>query len=275
MPRDSYSLLLGLVLLFAAVGVFRGAARADLIQFMDSDDLWSLNKLAAQERALCESDADFAYSPWLQARLEDGRALHADPVLQQRALPANRSPAAWYLRGWVIVFQSCLFRRGLLDAVGPYREDLMPTEDSELLWRILKSGARPVHVPEALLLYRLHGGYQISLGGMDGGKRAADWLRYVKVVSEQLDGAPEVTPADLRQWHRRAADSRRAANGADERSLIERAVQLLDQTADRVARRVAGSNWPVPYQAAQLTAAQAGLVQAIGYAPRRVPRAGL
>ena len=251
------------------------AARGDLIQFMDSDDLWSLNKLAAQERALRESGADFAYSPWLQARLEDGRALHAEPVLQQRALPANRSPAAWYLRGWVIVFQSCLFRRGLLDAVGPYREDLMPTEDSELLWRILRSGARPVHVPDALLLYRLHGGYQISQGGMDGGKRAADWLRYVAAVSERLDGAPGVMATDLRQWRRRAALAERAVEGADERSLVERASHLLDETADRVARKFAGSSWPTPFQAAPLTAGQAGLVQEIGYAPQRVPRAGL
>ena len=251
------------------------AAHGELIQFMDSDDLWSLGKLEAQERALRESGADFAYSPWLQARLEDGRALYVDPVLQQRPLPANRSPAAWYLRGWVIVFQGCLFRRVLLDAVGPYREDLMPTEDSELLWRILKSGARPVHVPDALLLYRLHGGYQISQGGIDGGRRGADWLRYVAAVTDQLDGAPGVTAADLRQWRRFATAAQRSNPAGGIRSLGTRADLLWNKVADRVTRRLAGSGWPVPYQAAPLTAAQAAWVQEIGYAPLRVPRSKL
>ena len=148
----------------------------------------------------------------------------------------------------------------------------MPTEDSELLWRILKSGARPVHVPDALLLYRVHSGSQISLGGMDGGKREADWLRYLAAVSDQLDGAADVTPADLRQWRRFATAAQRSAQGGGIRSLGERAGLLWNKVADRVTRKLAGSGWPVPYQAARLTAAQADRVQEIGYAPLRVPR---
>ena len=250
-------------------------ARGDLIQFMDSDDLWSLNKLAAQERALARSGADFAYSPWLQARLEDGRALYADPVLQQRPLPPKRSPSAWFLRGWVVVFQSCLFRRRLLDAVGPYREDLMPTEDSELLWRIVRSGARLVHVADALLLYRLHGGEQISQSSNTQGKRAVDFMRYLAAVNAALDDAPGVTPADLRQWHRRAAVVERAIAGVDQRSLLERARERIGETAGHVARKLAGSAWPEWYQAAPLTAPQAGLVHALGYVPQLVPHAEL
>ena len=247
------------------------AARGELIQFMDSDDLWSLNKLEAQERALVESGADFAYSPWLQARLEGGRARHADPVIQQRPLPSRRAPTEWYLRGWVIVFQACLFRRSLLDAAGPYREDLMPTEDSELLWRLLASGVRPVHCADALLIYRLHGGHQISQGGMDGGKRAADWLRYVEAVGGQLDGVPGLSAGDLRRWQRRIGEAKRAAGqGVDRRTVFDRTGELADRTADRIARKLAGSKWPVPYRTAGITAAQVDLLREIGYSPTKV-----
>ncbi|MCA1661554.1 MAG: glycosyltransferase [Novosphingobium sp.] len=241
----------------------RGLAEAtgELIQFMDSDDLWSLNKLEAQARALAETGADFAYSPWLQARVEGGRALYADPVLQQRPLPASRSPLAWFLRGWVTVFQCCLFRRELLDCVGPYREDLMPSEDSELLFRILKSGARPAHVPEALALYRLHGGYQISRGGMEKARRVEDWDKFTRLVAEQLDEVGGLTSADRRSWAR----TRRAAAGA----LASRPAPLgdrLGRIGERIARRLRGSSWPPPYQAGPLTPAQRELLAEIGYA---------
>ena len=262
------------------------AARGELIQFMDSDDLWSLGKLEAQERALATSEADFAYSPWLQARLEGGRARHADPVIQQHPLPPSRSPVAWYLRGWVIVFQCCLFRRSLLDAAGPYREDLMPSEDSELLFRILKSGARPVHVPEALVLYRLHGGEQISRGGMASQRRAKDWARYVGAVAEQLGDTAGLSEADRRHWRWREFEAARGLREAGIESetavglgLSSRLGLRGDRLANRiragVSRRLGGSSFGAAYGPGPLDARQAELLKAIGYDPVIVAHAEL
>ena len=262
------------------------AARGDLIQFMDSDDLWSLNKLEAQERALVESGADFAYSPWLQARLEGGRARHADPVIQQHPLPPSRSPLAWYLRGWVIVFQCCLFRRSLLDAAGPYREDLMPSEDSELLIRILKGGARPVHVPEALVLYRLHGGEQISRGGMGRQRRAKDWAKYVGVVADQLAATAGLSEADRRHWRWREFEAARglreagiASETAVELGLSSRLGLRGDRLANRiragVSRRLGGSSFGAAYGSGSLDGHQVELLRAIGYDPASISHAEL
>ena len=262
------------------------AARGELIQFMDSDDLWSLGKLEAQERALVESGADFAYSPWLQARLEGGRARHADPVIQQHPLPPSRSPLAWYLRGWVIVFQCCLFRRSLLDAAGPYREDLMPSEDSELLFRILKAGARPVHVPEALVLYRLHGGEQISRGGMALQRRAKDWAKYVGVVADRLADTAGLSEADRRHWHWREFEAARglreagiASGIAVELGLSSRIGLRGDRLANRiragVSRRLGGSSFGAAYGPGSLDGHQVELLRAIGYDPASVSHAEL
>ena len=260
------------------------AARGELIQFMDSDDLWSLNKLEAQERALIESGADFAYSPWLQARLENGQARHADPVIQQRPVPPSRSPLAWYLRGWVIVFQCCLFRRSLLDAAGPYREDLMPSEDSELLFRILKGGARPVHVPEALVLYRLHGGEQISRGGMARQRRAKDWAKYVGVVADQLADTAGLSEADRRHWRWREFEAARglreagiASETAVELGLSSRLGLRGDRLANRiragVSRRLGGSSFGAAYGSGSLDGHQVELLRAIGYDPASISHA--
>ena len=262
------------------------AARGDLIQFMDSDDLWSLGKLEAQERALETSDADFAYSPWLQARLEDGQARHADPVIQQHPLPPSRSAMAWYLRGWVIVFQCCLFRRSLLDAAGPYREDLMPSEDSELLFRILKTGARPVHVPEAMVLYRLHGGEQISRGGMALQRRARDWDRYVSVVAAQLGEIAGLTTADRRHWRWRQFEAAQGLREAGIEPAGEIALGLPSRIgfrADRLGhriragltRRLGGSSFAAPYGSGPLDPLQATLLAEIGYVPVRTSHADL
>ena len=262
------------------------AARGELIQFMDSDDLWSLNKLAAQERALIESDAGFAYSPWLQARLEGGRARHADPVIQQHPLPPSRSELAWYLRGWVIVFQCCLFRRSLLDAAGRYREDLMPSEDSELLFRILKRGARPVHVPEALVLYRLHGGEQISRGGMARQRRAKDWARYVGVVADQLGDVAGLSDADRRHWRWCQFEAARGLREAGIEPDAEIALGLRSRIGLRgnrlaqrlragLARRTGGSSFGEAYGPGPVDAHQVELLRAIGYDPVRVSHAEL
>jgi len=258
----------------------RGLAEAtgDFIQFFDSDDLCSRNKLEVQAAALERTGADFAYGPWLQARLEGGLARYPELALQQRALPADRPALSWFLHGWVIVFQCCLFRRSLLDKVGSYRTDLMPSEDSELLCRILLSGARPVHTPEALVLYRLHDGAQISRGGMAAQRRAADWLKYCTIVAEAIAQAPQVSAADRAQWQWSLWDARRqhdrAFGSSDHAGATPLPAEIgfrLKALAKRLraglGRRTIGSSLPRPYGPAPLDPTQEDLIRAIGYEP--------
>ena len=56
--------------------------------------------------------------------------------------------------------------REILEKAGPFNEVLKPSEDSELLLRILLAGAKLVHVPDTLVLYRLHPSNQISGSGL-------------------------------------------------------------------------------------------------------------
>lgn len=113
-----------------------GHVTGDIIHFQDSDDVSSLNTYEVQAAAI-EAGADMAYGPWLKTAFA-GTVLTPDgQVIQHGPIPATRPMDRLVLAGrWVTVFQPCLFRRTLIEAAGPYRTDLKPSEDTEMLYRL-------------------------------------------------------------------------------------------------------------------------------------------
>lgn len=161
-------------------------ATGDYIQFFDSDDLCSLNKLECQAKALEYSGNDIAYSPWVKVYIESQKIRFENHVLQQKPLPQTANPLIWFLRGWSIVFQSCMLRHSFIKRVGTYRTDLMPSEDSEFLFRMLLQNAKLQFVPECLVLYRLHSMGQITASGTTQNHRIIDWANFQKIVGSQF-----------------------------------------------------------------------------------------
>lgn len=137
-------------------------ATGEIVHFMDSDDISSLNTYHVQAAAI-DAGADMVYGPWLKTRF-DGKRLNPEPrVLQQRPVPdLSRLGKDTLLLEWVTVFQPCLFRSSLIREVGPYRSDLKPSEDTEMLYRITRNARSPIHKPETILLYRVHPENQVS-----------------------------------------------------------------------------------------------------------------
>src|SRR5688572_22450464 len=66
------------------------ASTGDFIQFMDSDDLASRNKLEVQLSALQKTNADFAYSPWVRCEIKAGKIRFLNKVLQAEEVPAEK-----------------------------------------------------------------------------------------------------------------------------------------------------------------------------------------
>jgi glycosyltransferase involved in cell wall biosynthesis len=256
-------------------------ATGDYVQFFDSDDLCTLNKLEAQVNALIQSGADFAYGPWLKARLDRKNAMYDERVLQQRGLPEQRSALTYFLRGWVIVFQCCMFRRSFLTKVGRYRSDLMPSEDSEFLFRMLKAGGRGVHVPDALVLYRVHEQGQISAGGTARTKRVIDWAHYAETVMRQLDGPGEpVSVLDILRWRAvvyaarkdlMALPSQTITGHSSEvqfgsvEALLHRLLKRAGQVRAGLRQRTSGTRFPSFFQLGALTESQKELIRQLGY----------
>ncbi len=164
------------------------ASTGDLIQFMDSDDLASKNKLEVQVHALQSPGADFAYCPWVRCTISNKSIRFLDKILQAGAVPDKKPMLEYFLSGWSLVFQNCLFKRTILQTSGIYRTDLMPSEDSEYFIRILLAGARPVHTPECLVFYREHNSNKITASGTSVKHRATDWTHFLKITGHQVAG---------------------------------------------------------------------------------------
>ncbi len=135
------------------------AATGQYIKFFDSDDLMTRNMLEVQLRELEESKKGFIYSPYCYAReQEDGSWEQADPaILNYHPFPKTRSLTDWMIRGLFITIPGMLFRRELLDRVGPWRTDITASEDWDYLFRISLEEPYPAHTNECAFLYRLHG----------------------------------------------------------------------------------------------------------------------
>ncbi|MGB3617115.1 MAG: glycosyltransferase [Catalinimonas sp.] len=193
--RDRYR---GRVLFLENEGTGPGAGRntgirratGDYIQFFDSDDLMTRNKLALQAAALRSGPARMAYGPYVMAEETAGGAWERrDVVMQFKPLPPGPL-SRWVLRGWCSITQACLFSRDLIEEVGPWREDLMTHEDKEYLYRIGKCEPAPVHVPGGVVIYRQHG-QQVTDQDTVKRMKSLNGIKADLLIKKQLDGAAD------------------------------------------------------------------------------------
>jgi len=158
----------------------------DFIQFMDSDDLVSKNKLEVQLKTLQETEADLAYGPWIRTKISGCTMEFTGPLMQGGPLPSWKSMLEWQMGAWCLIFQNCLLRRSVMELAGRFRTDLMPSEDSEFLVRLLLAGAKPVYTGECLTFYREHNHAQITSSGTTQKRRAEDWTHYLEIVGGKV-----------------------------------------------------------------------------------------
>lgn len=244
-------------------------ATGELIQFFDSDDLATLDKLELQARALEESGADIAYSAWIPAILENGRMEWDGWVRQQR--PLCRNPVAAMMRNWLTLFQASMVRRSTLLRVGGYPTVKYTGEDIQLLFTLLLSGARLVHVAGPLIVLRQHSG-QISSAAEHRLMRARDraylartvWRDAVNSVKRQGSlerflwrGERWNAVAELRQLQ---SPTRVGAPRA------YRALKRSRQIAAGIRARTIGHRLPSEYGVARITDAQSKALADIGLA---------
>lgn len=149
-------------------------ATGEFIQFIDSDDLASLNKLEAQVQAMQLHGADIVYGPWVRIWKKDNTVRPQNVVLQQQPLPASRTPLCWFLTDWSMVFQQCLVRRTLLQQVGGYCEHLRTFEDGHLFVKLLLAGGTLAHESESLTFYRLDDFGKLTASGTQQSGRMMD-----------------------------------------------------------------------------------------------------
>jgi len=258
-------------------------ASGEFVQFQDSDDLYSLNKLEMQAKLLEETGSDIAFSPWVKLKIDGRNAALENHVLQQKMPPTKLSLPAWWLRGWSTVFQSLLFRKSFLTRVGFYRTDLMPSEDTEFFFRLLTSAPRVAFTDEALTLYRVHNVNKITQDeGTSSARRAIDWARCLQCMIERCEVSELkidfITRSVFLSSIRKHLHYLKAAPDAPVELvdyLSEFAAQLPGgwlaavegwlRLAEQMRLRAHGSRWMPAYQAGVATENQLRLIRELGF----------
>jgi glycosyltransferase involved in cell wall biosynthesis len=128
------------------------AARGRWIAFMDDDDLWAPDKLAAQLTTATQAGAGWVYAGDVivdeALRVRGG----APPPLPQQVITQlrryNAVPAG---------ASNVVVRRDVLDAVGGFDPTLHTSEDWDL-WLRLAAASVPACVPRPLVALRMHAG---------------------------------------------------------------------------------------------------------------------
>lgn len=131
------------------------SSSADLVAFLDQDDLWAPTKLATQKPFFCDPDVGVvgSFMTYLGAKgpmratageMADGQR---DRIARAKLMPFPPS--------------SMIIRRSVFDAVGGFDEELVrrvgPIDDLDLLSRVAR-GYEIKTVPEPLGYYRVHSG---------------------------------------------------------------------------------------------------------------------
>jgi hypothetical protein len=205
-------------------------------------------------------------------------------VIQQKELPSTTSPLIWFLRGWSIVFQSCMFRHSFIKKVGNYRTDLMPSEDSEFLFRMLINQPKLYFVPECLVLYRLHSLGQITDNGTSKAHRIEDWFNYCQIVESQLKEKDIKTDLitglkfqsiiwQARKNYQNIPNTSKASmhpinyQTSDFKDFLFKIMTILLLIKGSLLRRLqfSGYAYPYEYQSSPITGYQYQLIQNMGY----------
>lgn len=257
-------------------------ASGDFIQFMDSDDLASLNKLEIQARIAIEQGADIVYGPWAKVWIQEATVQFQDIVLQQHSLPLGRSPLLWFLTSWSMIFQQCIVRRSLLDSVGGYREDMRLYEDGELFVRMLLAGAKLVHEQETLTLYRLEDHGKLTGSGSDNRQKTIDRAHFfvsaVGVINQHPPARYIIEHPEFRLGAWRAfVDLTRLADAPPQlllnleniakyshKSFTMRLKDRIDKKQKGLQKKLIGHRWPFCYMPKAATEAQIRLIEEMG-----------
>jgi glycosyltransferase involved in cell wall biosynthesis len=220
-------------------------SRGEFIQFFDSDDLMTSNKLQVQSALLCADDkTDLVYGPYVMVEQEGNDWRQLDVIMQFNNLPSR--PLHYLVaEGWCAITQSCMFRRSVIEKAGPWREDLMPHEDKEYWYRLGKTIRYAVHENQSCVFYRQHRN-QITDLHVKELERTRDAIKAFDMIIRQMknDGSP-LTPHLICRGIR--AGYVKYLNDHNQNDLkntfVDKTLYSFYRILQKFGRIITGTNW--------------------------------
>lgn len=220
-------------------------ATGNVIQFFDSDDLMTSNKLQVQAHLLNVHKADFVHGPFVKAKQENTVWMQVDHIMQYYPLPQKKL-ADIVLEGWCAIFQSALFRKEFLLEVGSWREDIYTHEDFEFWFRIGKASAKFIHENESCVIYRQHN-HQLTDKASEKKSRWLDGIKANRIIAQNINYNPSFQSLLLFKG-RNSLDKRNfknqfAVDPGYKQSLYEDWLIPFYKLNNKYRRLMSGSNW--------------------------------
>jgi glycosyltransferase involved in cell wall biosynthesis len=137
-------------------------ARGQHIQYLDADDLLTPRSLELKTQALQHSEADIAYGDYQRlVRSAQGTFVRGD-VIAQRVDAVEKDVEVACFRHYWAPPAALLYRRTLVEKMPPWHAALPVIQDARYLQDAAFAGAKLVHVPEVVALYREDAGNSLS-----------------------------------------------------------------------------------------------------------------
>jgi GT2 family glycosyltransferase len=132
-------------------------ARGDWVAFLDADDWWEPDFMAAMLAAAREAGAEVAYCGWKNVGGERDKTLPYVPpdYSAEDAVAAFLHDCPWPIH-------AALVRRDVVERLGGFSVRMFSSMDYDLWIRLLGVTQKMVRVPRVLVYYRWHGSGQIS-----------------------------------------------------------------------------------------------------------------
>jgi GT2 family glycosyltransferase len=143
----------------AARNAGTAAAIGACVQYLDADDVLEPDTLASRLDALARSEADVVLTAWMRWERQANGEFASGPVVRRRL--GSRPDVdllvdAWWPPGAV------LYRRAMVERIGPWRLDLPIIQDARFLLDAALQGATFAYVDAVGLRYRVHGDGSLS-----------------------------------------------------------------------------------------------------------------
>lgn len=230
------------------------AATGKFIKFFDSDDLMTSNMLRSQYDSLKRSSNGFVYSPYFYATEDEhGEWKMADDAILNY-FPFDREKPLHYwmaVKNLFITIPGMMFKKTLLDKVGPWRTDVTASEDWDYLWRISMIEPHPTHTNECAFLYRVHG-QQTTEGNFSNVERDIEKYRVLLdihrrdvVGRNRLSGWPKLAFENklLMRTDRVRIDRRLYGKLNDFQTPLNRLIWQIVRLDQKIGRIRTGTNW--------------------------------